>query len=655
MLNPEPMAQVSAIVLAREERAVLRRLGELGAVQLIRTPTDPETTPLKTVDHSEALARCDRFLERVETLAQRLELPSSDQSLAGSPALNWDKADEDLRRLETRVGELLGRRQTLLEQRDESAAIGRQVSSYREVDAPLNLLGDLPFVHFVTGTLPASRLAELRAQVGPEVALAPLSREGNRERLILGVSRQGRRNLDNALERVGFLRESLPGAKGFTPGGLFERSQSEQNRIAEELERLEASLRTFTEEAAGELAGLECLAGVERCLLEAEQGLGRTAASVVITGWIPSDDLPAVRSALDEVTGGRRVLTVTDPDDLAEEEVPVRLRLPRLLRPFALLVSGYGLPRYREVAPTVFVAISYLAMFAMMFGDAGHGAVLAVIGLIAWLGAETANAVKVGLLLVWVGAASMVSGVVYGSYFGIARFKHYALWHDPLEGDPMLLIQAAVGIGVVMVSLGLVLNLVNRFRRRDFTGAWLDKYGVAGLWFYWGMLVLITQYAELESHGLANVGLILFGGLPLLGWMLREPLELALGRRRGRPTPPGGLVATAVESVVGAFEGVLSYLANTISFVRLAAYAMSHAALLMAAFTVAAEVEGVPGVGPVLALLVIVGGNLVAIVLEGIVAAVQALRLEYYEFFGKFYSGNGHPFRPFQLIARNHA
>ena len=98
-------------------------------------------------------------------------------------------------------------------------------------------------------------------------------------------------------------------------------------------------------------------------------------------------------------------------------------------------------------------------------------------------------------------------------------------------------------------------------------------------------------------------------------------------------------MATAlVESCVGAFEAILSYLANTISFVRLAAYAMSHAALLFAAFMLAAEVRDFPYGGSVWSVVVIILGNLVAIVLEGIIASVQALRLEYYEFFGKFFS-----------------
>jgi V/A-type H+-transporting ATPase subunit I len=119
-------------------------------------------------------------------------------------------------------------------------------------------------------------------------------------------------------------------------------------------------------------------------------------------------------------------------------------------------------------------------------------------------------------------------------------------------------------------------------------------------------------------------------------------------RRHPRDPARGGdgLFGALAESLVGAFEAVLSYLANTVSFVRLAAYALSHAALLMAAFMLAAEVQRASLAGSV---LIIIIGNLVAIVLEGVIASVQALRLEYYEFFGKFFSGAGQAFKPFQL------
>jgi V/A-type H+/Na+-transporting ATPase subunit I len=257
-----------------------------------------------------------------------------------------------------------------------------------------------------------------------------------------------------------------------------------------------------------------------------------------------------------------------------------------------------------------------------------------------------------GRLLLFCGLSSMVSGAIYGSYFGLPALKKFALWHDPLEGDPLGFMSAAIGIGIVLMSLGLVFNVINHFRRGQVLGGILDKFGVAGLLFYWGSLALVLKFAAFQSMGLVKTAIVVFLLIPVLGWTLKEPVEFAR-KRRARPAPAGGsLSASFMESLVGVFEAMMSYFSNTISFVRLAAYAMSHSALLLAAFMMAEQVRHFPAVGGLLSVLVVVLGNLVAIVLEGIVAAVQALRLEYYEFFSKFFSGGGRPFQPFCLIAR---
>jgi V/A-type H+/Na+-transporting ATPase subunit I len=213
-----------------------------------------------------------------------------------------------------------------------------------------------------------------------------------------------------------------------------------------------------------------------------------------------------------------------------------------------------------------------------------------------------------------------------------------------------MLMMAAIGVGVVIVSMGIVLNIVNLFRRGDVVGGLLDKFGVVGIIFYWGSLLFIVRYSMLDEMGLAGLVLVVAVTLPLLAMTLKEPLQYALSKLAGRKPHSENALVAFIESGIEAFEAVLSYLANTISFVRLAAYAMAHAAILMATFAMAEAVGDTPGVGLVLYVIIAVIGNLIALILEGVVVAVQVLRLEYYEFFGKFFSGDGLPFRPFSFF-----
>ncbi len=652
MFKPVAMLRLSAVVLDHDKRAVLRDLGQAGAVQLTRTSAGSDTAPLPPRDRSTELARCDRLIARVEELRQNLAMPAAAELPGQADALSPAQAEDELCRLETRAGELLERRRQLAQRWGELTAVCEKVSSYRGLEIPLDQLDSFSFLHFVTGSLPAGRLERLLEAIGEGVALLPLPEHEGRQPIIAMTSRGGRAALDQALQQAGFQREILPAAASATPDTLSQESLREQKQVAAGLEQTDTALQTLASELARPLALIERAARLERRLLEAEQNFPRTEAATLLTGWVPAAEAPALETRVREVTNGRCVFKAAAPEDRLDERIPILLRHPRLLRPFEMLVSAYGLPKYQELEPTLFVAMSYLLMFGMMFGDAGHGAILAAGGLAARRVGRGKALRDGGLLLLFAGLSSMMFGCIYGSCFGLAAFKKYALWHDPLEGDPMGLMSGAIGIGVVMISLGLILNVINRFRRGDVIGGFLDKFGVIGVLFYWGALALITKYAALESRGLVKPAIIFFLAVPLAGWAVKEPLEYFLHRRAGHSTgAEDGLLGAVIESLVGAFEAVLSYLANTISFVRLAAYAMSHAALLLAAFMMAAEVKRVSVGGGLLSVLVIILGNVVAIVLEGIIASVQALRLEYYEFFGKFFSGSGRPFTPFRLAA----
>jgi V/A-type H+-transporting ATPase subunit I len=570
--------------------------------------------------------------------------------------MTLNQAEESLRPMEQQSTDLLGHHQRLMQRRKELAAIGERVSRYRGHEIPLDGLDQFSFLHFVTGSLPAQNLESLGKEVGDNVALLPLAQQKGQQSLFAITTRQGRVALERALQQAGFQREMLPVVEGATVDRLSEEGEREQEQLATELEELNGKLNTIAAGFALPLAEIEGFVDMECRLLDGSQKFPRTEAAVLIAGWVPAGEVAALEQRMGEITAGRYAIQTALPDDSTEGQIPVLLRHSWLLRPFEMLVSTYGLPNYRELEPTLFVALSYLLMFGLMFGDAGHGMVLAACGLIALLVGRSEKTRDIGLLLLFGGFSSIVFGVVYGSYFGIEVFKKYALWHDPLEGDPMRLMYGAMGIGIAMISLGLILNVINRFQRGNVIGAILDKFGLIGLLFYWGVLVLLMNGAAIRSRGLMGVSVVLFLVVPIVGWSLKEPIEHFLSHGDGEQNEAtGGLAGAITESCVGAFEAVLSYLANTISFVRLAAYAMSHAALLFAAFMLAAEVRNFPIGGSMWSLLVIILGNLVAIVLEGVIASVQALRLEYYEFFGKFFSGNGQPFEPFRLAQNGKA
>lgn len=649
MFSAVPMMRLSAIVLDRDERPVLQGLGRMGVLHITRAKAGPETAPFAPPDHSGQHARCDRITGRIAELRRLLGIAAPAAARPEPESMTLDRIEELLGQFEQAAAGLAGRRQGAQARKNQVAAVLEQVSSFQGVNIPLEELGRFSFLHFAVGSLPEQQLESLRGKVGGNVILLPLPPKSDRRAMVAVTSHAGRSALEAALRESMFRHETIPLDNGGTVATVMAESGREQERLDAELEQVGRAFLELAASAAPRLAEMEQLVLMEQRILEAEEGFPHTDATVLIIGWVPASDLPAVKQRLKEITRGSCVVEAVAPDHLPEDQVPVLLRHPRILRPFEMLVSGYGLPGYRELEPTLFVAITYMLMFGMMFGDVGHGAVLALAGLAAAAAGRTRKVRDVGVLLLLAGLSSMAFGAVYGSYFGIASLRVHALWHDPLEGNPMDLMLAAMGLGVVIISIGIVLNVINRFRKRDWIGGLLDSFGVVGALFYWGALGLILKYAALRERGLAGLAVTLVVAVPIAAWALREPLKLALARRAGRPARAGGFFEAAMESVVEAFEAALSYMANTISFVRLAAYAMSHAAVLMATFLLAAEVSKFSKGGGALSVLIIIAGNLVAILLEGVIAAVQALRLEYYEFFGKFFSGSGQAFTPFHL------
>ena len=647
---------------------MLKELGRRGVIHLIQTPAGPDTAPLSPRDPGAELARCDALLARCAELGRKLETthvdgvdgpstllragaapsPSGGMRAVASSELSMDVIEDRLRGLEDQVTGTLARQQRLLARDNELRAVCDHAAACREMGIPVDRPGGFSFLHFVTGSLPEGNLNRLADYAGENLVLLPLPVREGRQPLIVMTTPAQRMTLETVLQQLNFRHEhQLPGE-----GTRTETLMQEQRAVTTELEKLKDRMHELAAATSDSLEVMQGQLSLERSLLESTRHFPRTGSAILITGWIPARAAPDLEDTLKRLTNGHCVVEYTAPDGIANEAVPVLLQHSGWLRPFQRLVMAYGLPGYWELEPTLLVAISYVLMFGMMFGDAGQGAILAAAGMIILHRCGSATIQDMGRVLILGGLSSIGFGMLYGSYFGIPQLKHLALWRDPLEGDPMNLMLAAIGMGVVIISVGLILNVINRLRQRDVLGGLLGRFGIIGILFYWGSLVLLTKYGALQSRGLASLAIILFLALPLLGWMLRGPIEAAHRRRRGEPDETGGRTAMLAESAIGSLEGMVVYLANTTSFVRLAAYAMSHAALLMAAFTVAAELKTSGSAGGIWGLLVIILGNLIAIVLEGVIAAVQALRLEYYEFFGKFFSGTGQPFTPFVLDAK---
>ncbi len=354
---------------------------------------------------------------------------------------------------------------------------------------------------------------------------------------------------------------------------------------------------------------------------------GRSGLSL-LEGWIPKREVPRLREALEKKLGGRFELTERDPLESEYPLVPTVLSHSRFLSPFEKLVKTFGIPRYNEVDPTVLFAITSVLMFGMMFGDVGHGGVIALLG---WYFRHKLR--DFTILIVAAGLSSVFFGALYGSVFGYEGVFFHPLWMSPIS-DPMLMLTLALIWGISFILIACGLKIYNLLTEKRFKEAYFDSQGIAGLLFYLAGLFGAYRLAMHGQFGWLEGSLI---GLPLLSVLAFKWHEL-----HGSPFGEKIIVV-----LIEGFDFMMNFISNTLSFMRVAAFSLNHAALAIAVFTLA------NGMGLFGHWTTVVLGNIFILVLEGAIVGIQVLRLEYYEGFARFFSGDGRAFHP--LVLRDSA
>jgi V/A-type H+/Na+-transporting ATPase subunit I len=288
-------------------------------------------------------------------------------------------------------------------------------------------------------------------------------------------------------------------------------------------------------------------------------------------------------------------------------------------------------------------------MFGMMFGDLGHGLVLFAAGYC--LFRYVPRYLDYGILLMEGGASSAAFGVLYGSFFGIEGLLP-VIWMEPLRELPRFMGLAAA-LGVVLVSAGLLLGVLNTWRSGQRARALFGPRGLFGAFLYWVTLALLARAFVPTTWVVPEGVLVALLAVPVL-LLLAKPLLVRVleGPRPARPAGPATpRWLLALEGSVELVDAAFSYFANTLSFLRVAAFAAVHAGVFVALFALADTLRRVSFGGDALSVVSLVAGNALVILLEGLTVSVQVLRLEYYEFFSKFFRGGGEPYRPLMLPA----
>lgn len=661
MIRPLKMKSIELTVLRRDIDLVLEYLGMRGVFQLASPASSVEGAKNESAEKKDPVSLLARIREAASYL--RVDLPEEPGEGSRLPAAEDAEAvtavadgAEELKRRETEAA---------LELKKLSAAL-EEAHAFSNLNAPFSDLDALSYLTLRVGRMDPRRVAGLTEALGDRAAVIPLGEDG---RVLAAASRKGRFALDTELAKVSFTPIAVP--EGFT-GVPRELLAGLEKRIAEVEEHAAVLAARKSEFSASRGAALVRLSQSYQIAVAVDRlkaGLESTRSAFRLRGWIAAEKVAETVADLERLAGGRVAVVSYDPSELesvreGHEKVPVSLSHGKFVAGFEPLIFSYGAPLYGTVDPTPFVAFSFTLLFGLMFGDVGQGAVLLLLGILV-------DRRRVALLssfsrfspaLIAVGLSSMAMGLLNGEVFTLdalliapTRAVTGFITGTPMDrilqlmpekgslGKLFLFFGFTIAVGVVVNSVGLVINIANQLVLGRWERAVFSKTGVCGAVFFWYALFLGVRVALggslawFDAIGIgAPLALLVFG--PALA-------RLAGGKR---PVLEHGFVAFAVEGVVELIESASYYISNTVSFLRVGAFALSHAVLSFIVFALS-EMVGRAPVGVLFSVLVVVVGNLIIISLEGLIVAIQVVRLQYYEFFSKFFTETGAPFAPFRF------
>jgi V/A-type H+-transporting ATPase subunit I len=647
MFIPEKMMQIQAVFSNRDADAAVEAVIRDGNLQITDVgDIEPWARELSKYGAGEEADSMSERRELVEGLLKDLAVEPKFEGLP--PARDsWENLDTQIHEIGQRLKSLKTERESGVKELARLENLKTKLGGLRNLGFTLEGSDAYSYLCVEAGRIRDRNLEILGEKLQSILhVLMPLGSAGGKTTLLVVTLKRDKAALNAALGESGF--EALEMGKG-----EFAVSPEELRTLDSKIAALTMDVRT-TDGRIRELGGRHgtFLRSIlfhfrkERLTRLILRHFRKTDRTFLLSGWIPAAQRETFVREIRESTGGRCVVEEIRPDELpavreGKVQVPVRLKNPAPIRPFELLTSAYGTPAYTSLDPTPLVGLSFLIMFGVMFGDVGHGLVLALIGvLLLWkLRGEARQA---GLLVLYAGCSSMAFGFLFGSIFGFEEILP-TLWLKPMESIPTLF-KTLIFFGTGMLTASVLLNIGNKLKKGQWPAAIFNKAGVMGLVFYWcgiATAVRILSPAEASPSGFAKaVPLVLAAAAVLL--FFHEPISrLLMGKKK---LFHEGAATGMMEAAMGMLEMFLGYLANTVSFIRVAAFGLAHVGLFMAVFALSEGMRGMAHGAASAAVIVI--GNIGIILLEGLVVTIQSVRLEFYEFFSRFFEHGDNPYRP---------
>ncbi len=656
MARTTPMHLVELMILKEDITKVIEFLGKNGLFQF-QNALDESMIQEKN-------ASKDMF-DALQDLRSYLQIPDADGYTEDSH-VPTDKEFDSANKIIANIQELKEKEILAIENKKKIFEAYQEASSFANLKVPYSDLEHLSFLSLRIGKIDPTVVDDLMFNLGNRAVIIPLG--SDKTKIVAASSKKGRFALDSELRRYGFVPLEIPENFKGIPDDVLEQMKTQTIQEEKHLLEIEKERNSYAKTHSKEILRLLRCFSIGFQVAEIETKLEATQLVYRVTGWVPAKASVVLMKDLDNLTEGRIALRQYEPEEVpsvneGRESAPVKLTHGKLVGNFERLIFGFGSPVYGTIDPTPFVAFFFILLFGIMFGDAGQGLVFVLIGILMMCGVIKKFPVSptFGPIFVAIGCSSTFMGLLTGEFFAnpdvLAPFSRYVTGLFGESRNHILVLMPSgdsiatlftfflftISVGFFINSTGLIINIINQISLRNIGKALFGKTGLSGALFFWYIVFVVIKIAafnkEIQIYDWVIIGVALFGVFAA------HPLERLVERHK--PIFHDGVGTAVIEGFVEILEVVSSYLSNTVSFLRVGAFALAHAVLGFIIHTMM-ELVGHSGGFPA-SLAVQIFGNLVVIVLEGMIVSIQVIRLQYYEFFSKFFTETGKEFIPFRF------
>jgi V/A-type H+-transporting ATPase subunit I len=621
------MKHVDMLALDQDRHALLTEIQKLGCFQLL--PADTQDVAFSHAAKETELPTLEDSLTRIAwTIGKLNRYEPKKPMMADKPSIDETQADAVLKRraelmqtvetmeaLEREAGELRGQTARIQAAREQLLPWRGFPLAPNEVHSTRNTVAML-------GTIPKTALEQARADgsLSSLCNIEEISTQRDQAYVFIVMHRSCESEMQQKLKNAGFATVTLPPSSITADSRLTELS-AEQAQIDTKF----GNVAVRTEALAGELNALKQLYDLlqsRRARLLAAGHFSVSARTFFLQGWVPAPMIEKVGKRLKKVSP-TVALEFYSPAE--GEEPPVLLHNPAAVRPFETVVSGYSLPAAGGIDPTLIMMPFFINFMGMMVSDAGYGLMMAILAPILIKVLHPAPGTK---KLLWIimggGIMTVFWGAMYNSWFGYTLFKSPL---DPMN-NALPVMALCIGLGAVHLFAGLGIAAYLNIRRGQLFSAVVDQFS-------WFLLI---------------VGLIMLIVMPAVGkWMAitGAVLIVVFAGRSKTKNPIKRLI-----SGLGALYGVTGWVSDMLSYIRLFGMGLATGVIGMVVNILVGIVAANGVIGWVMGALVFIGGHMFNAGINIFGAYVHSCRLQYIEFFGKFYEDGGKPFTPLATASR---